>query len=203
MSQTGCASPTASGVIALINDARLQAGKSVLGFLNPWIYANAKAWNDITSGGQEGCRSYVDGFPAAVGWDAVTGVGTPNYKNLVATGGGGGGTVCKYTEYCCPDAKHCLTPTKTSCASDVDAACGTGEVCCPLTKVCVTPGAACTSPCAADTEYCCPDAKHCLTPVKPGTFCTGPGTQGSCGSGEVCCPLLNECVTVGAACTAP
>ena len=30
----------------------------------------------------------------------------------------GQGTVCKATEYCCPDAKHCLTPTKTSCASD-------------------------------------------------------------------------------------
>ena len=96
---TSCASPTASGVIALINDARLQAGKSVLGFLNPWIYANAKAWNDITIGASMGCRTYVDGWPAAVGWDAVTGVGTPNYKNLVATGGGGGGTVCKYTEY--------------------------------------------------------------------------------------------------------
>ena len=29
--------------------------------------------------------------------------------------------VCKSTEFCCPDAKHCLTPTKTSCAADGDA----------------------------------------------------------------------------------
>jgi len=35
---TSCASPTASGVIALLNDARLVAGKTTLGFLNPWIY---------------------------------------------------------------------------------------------------------------------------------------------------------------------
>jgi tripeptidyl-peptidase-1 len=82
---TSCASPTASGVIALINDARLQAGQSVLGYLNPWIYKNAKAWNDITTGSSEGCGIGAKGWPAAVGWDAVTGVGTPNYKNLVAT----------------------------------------------------------------------------------------------------------------------
>ena len=47
---TSCASPTASGVIALLNDARLQAGMPVLGFLNPWIYKNAGQWNDITKG---------------------------------------------------------------------------------------------------------------------------------------------------------
>ncbi len=80
---TSCASPTAAGVIALINDARLQAGKSVLGFLNPWIYQNAKQWNDITSGASDGC-DFSDGWPATAGWDAVTGVGTPNYKNLVS-----------------------------------------------------------------------------------------------------------------------
>merc|ERR1719174_2023069 len=56
--------------------------------------------------------------------------------------------------------------------------------------------------CAA-TEYCCPEARHCLTPVKPGTLCTGAGTQGSCSHGEVCCPVTNECVRVGPECTPP
>merc|ERR1711937_787559 len=37
-------------------------------------------------------------------------------------------TVCKVTEYCCPDAKKCLTPTSTSCLTDD--ACGDGQVCC-------------------------------------------------------------------------
>jgi len=78
---TSCATPTAAGVIALLNDARMQAGKPTLGFLNPWIYKNSGQWNDIVTGQSGGCGS--DGWPAASGWDAVTGVGTPNYKNLV------------------------------------------------------------------------------------------------------------------------
>merc|ERR1711981_737062 len=69
---TSCASPTAAGVIALLNDARLQAGKPVLGFLNPWIYKNMAKWNDITSGSNSGCEG--DGCPATKGWDAATGV---------------------------------------------------------------------------------------------------------------------------------
>jgi len=80
---TSCASPTAAGVIAMLNDARIQAGKSTLGFLNPLIYKHSEQWNDITSGASSGCDG--DGWPAATGWDAVTGVGTPNYKKLVAT----------------------------------------------------------------------------------------------------------------------
>lgn len=82
---TSCASPTAAGVIALLNDARLQAGKSTLGFLNPWIYKNMAKWNDITAGASSGC-DLGDGWPAAAGWDAVTGAGTPNYKQLLTTG---------------------------------------------------------------------------------------------------------------------
>lgn len=42
----------------------------------PWLYQNAyKAFNDITSGSSAGCNT--SGFPAEVGWDAVTGWGTP------------------------------------------------------------------------------------------------------------------------------
>jgi tripeptidyl-peptidase-1 len=80
---TSCASPTASGVMALLNDARLAAGKSSLGFLNPFIYQHADAFNDIVSGTGEGCGAAQHGFPAAKGWDPVTGVGTPNYAKLV------------------------------------------------------------------------------------------------------------------------
>jgi tripeptidyl-peptidase-1 len=83
---TSCASPTASGVIALLNDALLVAGKPVLGFLNPWIYKNAAQWNDITAGSSGGGCSDGNGWPATTGWDAVTGVGTPNYKQLVTPG---------------------------------------------------------------------------------------------------------------------
>jgi len=78
---TSCASPTAAGVFSLLNDLRLQNGKSTLGFLNPLIYENAAAFNDITTGSGEGCL-FSDGWPAKQGWDAVTGVGTPDYQKL-------------------------------------------------------------------------------------------------------------------------
>mmetsp|Transcript_76382 Transcript_76382/g.159052 ORF Transcript_76382/g.159052 Transcript_76382/m.159052 type:complete len:572 (-) Transcript_76382:361-2076(-) len=76
---TSCASPTAAGIFALLNDARLQAGKSTLGFLNPFIYKHADAFNDVTTGSSE---SSCGEWPATKGWDAATGVGTPNYEKL-------------------------------------------------------------------------------------------------------------------------
>jgi tripeptidyl-peptidase-1 len=86
VSGTSCASPTAAGVFGLLNDVRKQAGKPPLGFLNPFIYKNAAGFNDITRGGNTGCPSTaMQGFPAVAGWDAVTGMGTPNYAALKAT----------------------------------------------------------------------------------------------------------------------
>lgn len=47
---TSISSPVFASVIALINDMLLSEGKSVLGFLNPWLYANPSAFNDIETG---------------------------------------------------------------------------------------------------------------------------------------------------------
>lgn len=79
---TSCASPTAAAVFSLLNDLRLQQGKSTLGFLNPLIYAHASAFNDITTGSSSGGCGFSDGWPATPGWDAVTGMGTPDYSKL-------------------------------------------------------------------------------------------------------------------------
>ena len=49
----------------------------------PCPLSNADAFNDITTGTGGGC-SPTAGFPAVAGWDAVTGVGTPNYEKLAA-----------------------------------------------------------------------------------------------------------------------
>jgi len=86
VSGTSCSSPTFASVIALLNDELIAAGKSPLGFLNPWLYSTASsALNDVTSGDNPGCFS--EGFSATTGWDPVTGLGTPDYTNLRTAAG--------------------------------------------------------------------------------------------------------------------
>ncbi|KAJ4391501.1 hypothetical protein N0V93_005119 [Gnomoniopsis smithogilvyi] len=96
---TSAAAPTFNGVIALLNSARIASNQSTMGFLNPWLYSNASAaFNDVTTGTSAGCNGQSRfnggpngspvvpnaGFPAAVGWDAVTGLGTPDFAKLLA-----------------------------------------------------------------------------------------------------------------------
>ncbi|KII88057.1 hypothetical protein PLICRDRAFT_111907, partial [Plicaturopsis crispa FD-325 SS-3] len=80
VSGTSCSSPIFASAISLLNDELIAAGKSPLGFLNPFLYANAAAFNDVTSGDNPGCGT--NGFSAVKGWDPVTGLGTPNYAAL-------------------------------------------------------------------------------------------------------------------------
>ncbi|KZT28047.1 family S53 protease [Neolentinus lepideus HHB14362 ss-1] len=78
---TSCASPIFASIVSLLNDELIAAGKSPLGFLNPFLYSDgASAFNDITSGDNPGCNT--NGFSAKSGWDPVTGLGTPNYAKL-------------------------------------------------------------------------------------------------------------------------
>jgi tripeptidyl-peptidase-1 len=56
-----------AAIIALLNDARLRAGKPVLGFLNPWIYSSGyKGFTDITAGQSDGCNGNNTQTGAAV-----------------------------------------------------------------------------------------------------------------------------------------
>ncbi|KAA1477309.1 subtilisin-like protein [Dentipellis sp. KUC8613] len=83
---TSCSSPIFASVVGLLNDALIAAGKSPLGFLNPFLYSTgASAFTDITSGDNPGCNT--NGFPAKAGWDPVTGLGTPNFAKLKAAVG--------------------------------------------------------------------------------------------------------------------
>ena len=47
------------------------------------LYSTAfgNAFNDITNGTNPACGT--DGFPAAEGWDPITGLGTVNFENLL------------------------------------------------------------------------------------------------------------------------
>lgn len=86
VSGTSASTPAVSGILALVNDALIAAGKPTLGFLNPWLYAGGyKAFNDVTTGQNYGCDT--DGFPAVKGYDVATGWGTPNFKQILALRG--------------------------------------------------------------------------------------------------------------------
>eukprot|EP00466_Bigelowiella_natans_P005114 jgi/Bigna1/132046/aug1.16_g6754 len=82
---TSCSSPTFSGIVSLLNDIRLRANKSTLGFLNPLFYKHPSIFNDIVEGSNRaGGRCGDRGFPASKGWDPVTGLGTPNFPKMEA-----------------------------------------------------------------------------------------------------------------------
>jgi tripeptidyl-peptidase-1 len=80
-SGTSAATPTFASIITRINAERVAAGKPLLGFLNPRLYELGKVGYDVTDGDNQN-PSCPQGFPARVGWDAVTGLGTPSYPFL-------------------------------------------------------------------------------------------------------------------------
>jgi tripeptidyl-peptidase-1 len=89
VSGTSASCPVAAGVFALLNGLRAAQNKSPMGFLNPFIYQNPGAFNDVTSGVNTGCDNknkyqgaICQGFKAIKGWDAATGWGTPDYDAL-------------------------------------------------------------------------------------------------------------------------
>eukprot|EP01114_Cavostelium_apophysatum_P003063 TRINITY_DN1279_c0_g1_i2.p1 TRINITY_DN1279_c0_g1~~TRINITY_DN1279_c0_g1_i2.p1 ORF type:complete len:607 (+),score=126.29 TRINITY_DN1279_c0_g1_i2:95-1822(+) len=78
---TSCSAPIFSGMISLMNAQRLNAGKNSLGWINQILYKIyddvPEAFYDVVGGNNaDGC---CPGFNATVGWDAVTGLGTPNF----------------------------------------------------------------------------------------------------------------------------
>lgn len=76
---TSAVAPLWAGLIALINQQR---GKPA-GFVNPALYAAPSAFHDITSGNN-------GAFKAGPGWDACTGLGSPNGTAIAAALGKSG-----------------------------------------------------------------------------------------------------------------
>ncbi|KAJ7212548.1 family S53 protease-like protein [Mycena pura] len=83
---TSASSPTFAAIIALINDRLVAAGKPVLGFLNPFLYANPTAFTDVKAGHNSGfvCPSTSVAFDAVAGWDALM-LGTVSLRTLTDT----------------------------------------------------------------------------------------------------------------------
>jgi tripeptidyl-peptidase-1 len=84
---TSCSSPMFAGLVSLINDARIQAGKPTMGFLNPFLYQCTGCFFDVVQGSNAIDRNGLPqtyGYAAATGWDAATGLGTPHFDKLLA-----------------------------------------------------------------------------------------------------------------------
>ena len=82
---TSSGSPQWAGLIALADQ---MAGRD-LGFINPALYAIANDpgkyaadFYDVNTGNNQ-ANPDIPGYPATTGWDAVTGLGTPNVANLL------------------------------------------------------------------------------------------------------------------------
>merc|ERR1712110_1001251 len=81
---TSASTPTWGAIISLLNEECLSAsgGSKTLGFVNPLLYQNADAFNDITKGSNAIGENAGNGWKCTEGWDAVTGLGTPKFTNL-------------------------------------------------------------------------------------------------------------------------
>jgi kumamolisin len=71
---TSAVAPLWAGLIARINAAR----GSGVGFINPQLYADASCLHDVTSGNN-------GDYSASAGWDACSGLGSPDGKKIAGT----------------------------------------------------------------------------------------------------------------------
>lgn len=78
MGGTSWSAPVWAGFCALINEARANAKKPLLPFLNPLLYPlmGTACFRDIQTGSN-------GAFTAGPGYDMVTGIGVPNIKELI------------------------------------------------------------------------------------------------------------------------
>lgn len=80
---TSASAPIVGALITLINEQRRATNKSTVGFINPVIYKNPQAFNDVVLGSNPNTACKTQGFRAVKGWDPVTGLGTPDYERLL------------------------------------------------------------------------------------------------------------------------
>ena len=85
---TSASSPSVSGMVSILNNYRVSNGKSTLGPLGPllyYIYQNCDdCFKDILIGSNNSTEESECkwGYTATKGFDAVYGLGTPNFNNI-------------------------------------------------------------------------------------------------------------------------
>jgi tripeptidyl-peptidase I len=93
LSGTSASAPAFAAMVSLLNEARLQRAGRPMGFLNPWLYQHGSvAFRDIVGGtnalvgfAEQGSSAapMAYGWNATVGWDAVTGLGVPDFQRML------------------------------------------------------------------------------------------------------------------------
>ncbi|PWN29291.1 subtilisin-like protein [Jaminaea rosea] len=87
---TSMSAPVFGAVVAVLNDALLNAGKATVGWMNPMLYANPGAFNDVKVGGSywkcgagtEATAQQYGFNSTAGGYDIASGLGSPDYAKL-------------------------------------------------------------------------------------------------------------------------
>ncbi|SDE88791.1 kumamolisin [Terriglobus roseus] len=77
---TSAVAPLMSALIAVIN----QATQKNVGFINPFLYSNPGTLTDVVKG-DNGIANTIVGYAANKGWDACTGLETPNGTAILNT----------------------------------------------------------------------------------------------------------------------
>ncbi len=80
---TSAVAPLWAGLVALVNQGRASAGGAPVGFVNHTLYGAPAALRDITTGSN-------GTYSAGPGWDACTGLGSPNGAAVAAALGASG-----------------------------------------------------------------------------------------------------------------
>jgi len=84
---TSASTPMFASLVSLLNEARRKAGKPAMGYLNPFLYQNPGVFTDVLVGTNAIDRQGEKlkyGYTCAKGWDAATGLGTPDFTKMLA-----------------------------------------------------------------------------------------------------------------------
>lgn len=88
---TSASAPTIAALFATLNAYMIDSGKGPLGFINPLLYQMhhelPETFQDIVIGDnsctEDGCFNSCYGFNATIGWDPVSGLGTPSFTSML------------------------------------------------------------------------------------------------------------------------
>jgi hypothetical protein len=130
---TSASTPFFAGIVVLLNQFLTEAGQGTAGNINPTLYALSRStgiFHDITTGdnivpctvGSPDCAVGSFGYPAGVGYDLATGLGSVDAYNLVTSVVPRNSTITAVTA----NPTSILTNGQTQLSATVSSAAGSG-----------------------------------------------------------------------------